>query len=348
MIGRIHKNKICKGTLALALCLMLCVGCRPASNSERQSGVDFFFDTVITLTTYGVDESVIRDAFAMCAEFEQLLSRTKEGSDVWNINHAEGQAVTVSVHTRTLIEKALYYSELSRGAFDITIAPVVELWDFTGGTENVPDSALVEERARLVGYGQIRLSGNTVTLPAGCQIDFGAIAKGYIADKLADFMRGEGVESAMLNLGGNVYVIGSKPDGSHWNVGLQDPFGEMGKPFAGYAAQDLSVVTSGTYERGFIKENVLYHHILDTATGWPVNNGVTSITIISPYSVDGDALSTACFALGKEAGLELVESLPGIECIFVMLDGEVVCSSGAAQSLLIDAAWNAAYSGTPR
>ena len=345
MNRQILKNKTIREALALALCLAMFCGCKPAANNERQSGVDFYFDTVITLTTYGADESVIQEAFAMCAEFELLFSRTIEGSDVWKVNHAEGQPVTVNEHTRVLIEKALHYSALSNGAFDITVAPLMELWDFTGGIQTVPDPLLIEEKARLVGYEQLQLSGNTVTLPSGCQIDFGAIAKGYIADRLADFMRGKGVKSAMINLGGNVYVIGAKPDGSAWNVGLQDPFAGTGNSFAAYAAKELSVVASGTYERGFIKDGTLYHHILEPKTGWPVNNGVTSLTIISPSSADGDALSTACFALGKDAGLALVESLPGIECVYVMTDGEVVCSSGAAQSLTIDEAWKAEHSG---
>ncbi len=302
----------------------------PARAATRQSAVGYYLDTVITMSAYTENASLLDAAMAECGRLEQLLSRTVEGSDVWRINHAEGQSVEVSRETAEVLAIAREISALSEGAFDVTIAPASVLWDFTSGVAVLPDAAQLAEAAGRVDYRQLTLEGNSVTLPAGMMVDLGAIAKGYIADRVRDFLREKGVQEAILSFGGNIVTIGSKPDGSAWRVGIQDIDAPTGASMLVVESRDSSVVTSGTYERGFELDGIRYHHILDPATGWPVRNGLASVSILSELSVWGDGLATAAFILGPETGLKLIESLDGIEAIFILEDRTVISSSGAA------------------
>lgn len=324
--------------LALLLCavMLFAAGCSVAdpSNSpsapvteEKNSVVGFYFDTVITLTAY-CDESLLKEALERCEYYENTLSKTIEGSDVWNINHAEGQPVTVSDDTIKLLEMALRVSELSDGAFDVTIAPVTALWDFTGGTTVLPDADAIAEAIELVDYTKVQIDGNQVTIPAGHMIDLGGIAKGYIADELSAFLREKGVQSAMLNLGGNVITIGTKPDGTAWRIGIQNPQGSRDDSILAISVVDSTVVTSGNYERYFELDGVRYHHLLDPKTGYPANNGLASVTILTESSMYADALSTASFVLGLDAGRELINSLDGVEAIFITNDLEIFYTDG--------------------
>lgn len=302
--------------------------------SSKQSAVGFYLDTSVTISAYGATSEALNALLSECATYEALLSKTIEGSDVYNINHANGAPVTVSGHTRVVLEKALEIATLSGGAFDITIAPATELWDFKSETPTLPDSVALEAAAKLVGYKNISLSGNVVTLPAGMMIDLGGIAKGYIADEIADNCRASGITSGLLNFGGNVVVIGSKPDGSAWNVGIQDPDQPTGAYLAAIPAVNSTVVTSGIYERGFDLDGVRYHHILDTATGWPVQNELSSVTILTQSSMEADALSTTCFALGTEGGMALLrEHFPEVNAVFITKDRQVTATEGVAQLL---------------
>ena len=295
------------------------------------SRMNFFFDTVITITIYdSQDETILDDCNKLMARYESLLSRTVEGSDIWNINHSEGKSVVISDETADILEKALHYCTLSDGAFDITIAPVVSLWDFHEDSERIiPEENLVREALSHVDYHIVNLDGNTVTLsdPAGA-IDLGAIAKGYISDGLRDLLLSRGVNSALIDLGGNIMSVGSKQDGSPWRIGIRKPFAGMSDLIDIAQIRSGSVITSGSYERYFIVDDVLYHHILDPTTGFPVKNELTSVTILSENGTDGDALSTTCFVLGTEKGLELIESLDGIEALFISEDGQKKYSSG--------------------
>ena len=179
-------------------------------------------------------------------------------------------------------------------------------------------------------YKNIKITGNTVTLSdAQAAIDLGAIAKGYIGDRVKDFLLSKGITSGMINLGGNVLVIGEKPDGSLWKIGIRKPFSEDGSELSAVvSAADQSVVTSGTYERYFIKDNTLYHHILNTQTGYPARTGLSSVSILSDGSAKGDALSTICFLLGPEKGMDLIEKTDGVEALFITEEGELLYSSG--------------------
>lgn len=277
-----------------------------------------YLDTVISITLYdGQSESVLDGCVDLIAKYENLLSKTVEGSDVWNINHAAGQPVAISDETAAVIRSGLYYGEISGGAFDISIGPVSALWNFKAENPQVPDAGALAQAVSLVDYRKVKLEGNTVTLAdPNMQLDLGGIAKGYIADKLAEYLKKNNVTSAIINLGGNVYALGSK-SGSSWSVGIQDPFGRSQSPVAAVKVENKSVVTSGIYERYFQIGDEFYHHIIDPKTGMSVRNELTSVTIISDHSIDGDALSTSCYVLGINEGKALIESLEGVEAIFV-------------------------------
>ena len=306
-----------------------------ATGSYSAGGIsqtEFYLDTVVTLTVYETeDKSILQDAFSLIADYESMLSRTREGSDIWNINHSAGTPTKVSAETISLLQTALNYCELSDGAFDITIAPVTDLWDFHGeGSGNVPDQEQLAEALSHVNYNNVKRTGNMVTLSdPRAAIDLGAIAKGYIGDRVKDFLLSKGITSGMINLGGNVLVIGEKPDGSLWKIGIRKPFSEDGSELSAVvSAADQSVVTSGTYERYFIKDNTLYHHILNTQTGYPARTGLSSVSILSDGSAKGDALSTICFLLGPEKGMDLIEKTDGVEALFITEEGELLYSSG--------------------
>ena len=321
-------------TAALCAALLLTVAGCARAEPEKQTAVGFYLDTVITLTAYVEDADVLQDALEECGRYEKLLSRTVEGSDVWRVNHAAGQPVQVSQDMLEILQTAIEVSERSGGAFDVTIAPASTLWNFTSGEAKLPDAEALAEAAARVDYRKIGIEGDAVTLPEGMMIDLGGIAKGYIADAVKAFLVDRGVESAVLSFGGNIVTIGTKPDGSPWKVGIQDidkPTGEYMLVARNYGG---SVVTSGIYERGFEYDGVHYHHILDPATGWPVQNELASVTIFSDDSMWGDALSTAAFALGTEDGMALIESLDGIEAVFIAKDRSAKYTSGAQQYMM--------------
>ena len=316
------------------LCLVLMLTVFAGAEATKQSVVGFYLDTVITLTAYVESDEVLNDALQECGRYEQRLSRTIEGSDIWNLNHADGHPVTVSDDTIVLLTEAKRISELSGGAFDVSIAPASTLWDFTSGAAVLPDAAALEDAASRVDYRRIAIEGNEVTLPAGMMIDLGGIAKGYIADKVKDYLAERGVERGIFSFGGNVVALGVKPDGSPWKVGIQD----IDAPTGNYMMVSVnfggSTVTSGIYERGFDLNGVRYHHILDTATGWPVQNELASVTIFSESSMTGDALATAAFALGSEKGMELIESQENTEAVFISRDRSYAMSSGAGDYII--------------
>ena len=319
--------------MLLAACALMPAGCGMAA-AKKESVVGFYFDTVITLTAYVEDVSVLNDALSDCERYEALLSRTVQGSDVYRINHAGGKPVQVSQDTLEILRTAREVSELSGGAFDVTIAPVSTLWDFTSGAAVLPDARALAEGAEKVDYTQVRIDGDTVTLPEGMMIDLGGIAKGYIADAVKASLVKRGVTSAILSFGGNIVAIGVRPDGSPWRVGIQD----IDKPTGAYmlVAENAggSTVTRGIYERGFELDGTYYHHILDPNIGWPAQNELASVTIFSESSMWGDALATAAFVLGAEAGTELIEGLDGIEAVFIARDRSVRCTSGAKAYLM--------------
>ena len=321
-----------KGKVFLLLVLLLLLsGCSTASEPITKTG--FYFDTVIQVTIYDAGKkSCLDDCMKIAEKYENMLSPTIEGSDIWNINHSNGEPVTVSAETAELLNTALFYCEMSGGRIDLTMETVSNLWNFHADNESsnrIPDKAALEEALSHVDYHILLIENDTVTLlDPDSAISLGFIAKGYIADKMKEYLLSQNVENAIINLGGNLLAVGTRPDGTPFQFGIQMPFDAQGSTITSLSVSDSSTVSSGVYERYFYQDNVLYHHILDTASGYPVQNHLLGVTILSDSSTMGDALSTTCFVLGLDDGMELIESLEDVEAVFITDDYALHYSSG--------------------
>jgi thiamine biosynthesis lipoprotein len=283
----------------------------------------FYFDTVNTIQAW-CERSVLEEALARCARYHALLGKTSPGGDLWKINHAEGLPVRVSEDTMTILKKAEEIGRASGGALNIALGRATALWHVTGPSPSVPDPEALAGALALSGRESIVLEGDTVRVPAGVHLDLGGIAKGYIADRIADYLRDRGVEDALLNFGGNVAARGRKIDGSAWSVGLKTPGGAGGDDvWAVVEAVNQSVVTSAVYERGFSQDGVWYHHILDPRTGRPVQNGLVLVTVVCADGLLADALSTALFVLGPEKGFPLADRYR-VPALFLKDNGELL------------------------
>ncbi len=319
--------------LAAAWLLLLPAGCSRAGEPISQSG--FYFDTVISVTLY--DDTKTKElahCFALAEQYEQYFSTKIADSDISRINAAAGKPVSVHEETLALIKKGLSYARLSDGKFDITIGKLTDLWDFHTDRPVMPDPDAVAKAAATVDYRNVRIKGSEVTLAnPDAALDLGGIAKGFIADKMKEYLCSQGIANGLINLGGNVLAIGEKNNGEAYRIAIQKPFATSSEAAACVQIKDQTVVTSGIYERYFKQNDKLYHHILDTKTGWPYDNGLASVTVVCKDSVDGDGLSTSCFALGLTKGMELVESLEEVEAVFITTDLKLHCSSGIGSKI---------------
>lgn len=328
---------------------MIFAGCKGSSEKNKTSTQQdfitdskFLLNTMVTINLYDKqDQDILDGCFSLIEKYENIFSRTKETSELYALNHRtaprKDSAFRVSDELAVLLKKSLYYCELTNGAFDITIEPLSSQWDFTAHNPVLPDKEEIEAALPYVGYQNVHLKDNSITFASDQMgIDLGAVAKGYIADKVKEYLKKEGVYSAMINLGGNVLCIGSKPDGTPFHVGIQKPFANRNETIAIMDISDLSVVSSGVYERYFEVDGIAYHHILDPTTGYPYESDLVSVTIISEKSVDGDCLSTSCFALGLEKGLELIADIEDTYAVFITKDYEIFYSQGFQESISIN------------
>ena len=321
--------------VALGACALASCSSRApeASDGPQQIQTTFFcFDTVCTVGGV-MDQSVLDAVVSRCEWFEQHLSRTIETSDVGRINAAGGAPVEVEPETAALIEASLGYSRLSGGLFDVTVGAVTRLWDFHEGV--VPSPEDITEALSHVGYEGVRVDGTTVTLGDPlARIDLGGIAKGFVTDDLVALLADAGVTSAFINLGGNVAVLGEKPDGTPWGIGVRDPFDESGeKSIARVAATSGSLVTSGLYERQFEKDGQSYWHILDPRTGYPVKSDVVSASVFAARSIDGDGLTKPLFMLDEAEALAFLES-QDVDGLLVRADGSIAMTEDSGFELL--------------
>ncbi|OON94933.1 MAG: hypothetical protein ATN32_07700 [Candidatus Epulonipiscium fishelsonii] len=291
------------------------------------SETDFIYDTVVTIQIYdNKDMDILNEAFELCHKYENKFSRTIPNSEISRINSAKGEPIVVSDDTIELLKLGIYYSKLSDGVFDITIAPVSILWNFT---ENKDIPLNIETALNNVDFNSILIKGNTVTLTnPDAMIDLGGIAKGFIADKIKEFLKSKGVTNAIINLGGNILLIGNKPDGSDFNIGIQKPFSPVGTVITTCSINDSSLVTSGVYERYFEVDGKIYHHVIDPSTGYPVETDLYGVTIVSKSSAAGDALSTICLAKGLDESLKFLERVANeqgvIQAIFITDNMDIV------------------------
>lgn len=306
----------------LLVLIFFCSGCGQ-QKPEYISTTDYKLNTIVYVALYAPQkEELLGTCMELCDQYEQIFSRTLPGSELYRLN--EEKEMDVSDDLLNLIQMGVEYGEMTDGLFDITIAPLAELWDFTGNEHQVPSQEAIHEALQTVNYQNIQISGSHITLKNNASIDLGALAKGYIADRLKDYLVSEGVTSAIINLGGNVLCIGTKPDHSAFEVAIQRPFAERNDVLESTSVIDQTVVSSGIYERGFEENGVWYHHILNPFTGFPNTTDLTGVSIQCDRSVDGDALSTVSMSLGSEKAEAFLMQYPNVKAWLVLENGEVI------------------------
>ncbi len=293
----------------------------------------FVLGTVVNLSVYDEGkEAAVSGAFDLISDWEAVLSDEVASSEVSAINEKAGkEPVEVSAPVFNLVKEAIDYGALSNGGFDVTTGPLTNLWRIGYDDARKPSKAEIDDTLPVIDYTKIELdeTNQTVYLPSeNMELDLGGIAKGFIADEVVAYFDSEGVTTAIIDLGGNVYVKGHRPSGEAWTVGVQNPYLGRGQLLGRIRASDLSVVTSGIYERFLEVDGEQYHHILNPKTGYPYDNEIAGVTIVSETSVAGDALSTSVFSLGLDDGLRLIETLADVEAVFVTKDKRIVLSSG--------------------
>ena len=310
---------------ALLSAAFLLTGCSGAPAQEPESATFFAMDTAMDFTVYG-DAALLDEAETLIGSLEEQVSVTDEHSDIYAIDHTGSGSL--SGNAAELMEQALEICRRTDGALDLSIYPIVRAWGFTTGSYQVPDEETIQSLLPLVDYTQIQYDAatGTVTLPEGMEIDLGSVAKGYAGQLAAQMLREHGVQSALLNLGGNVQTVGTKPGGFPWQIGIKDPQGEDAMMVL--SVEDQAVVTSGGYERYFEQDGQTYWHIMDPFTGRPADSGLLSVTIVGDEGVVCDGLSTALFVMGLEKAADLWAQSGDFEAVFVTASGEVYITEG--------------------
>ncbi len=354
----------------LALCTVLLVSCGSVSGNEPEtpetgagsetervqetaekemSELSFFaMDTYMDVKVLDEpDGSLAAEVEAEVARIEDLMSVTIEESDLYRVNHAGGQTVTVSDEVADLLSRSLQYCEETDGALNIAIYPLSVAWGFSSASEEGFRIVPEEERQELLPlcrWEDVQLDGTSVTTPDGSGVDLGGIAKGYALDRSASLLREEGADTALLYMGGDIYAVGAKEDGSAWRVAVQDPEDETGASYAGVLeVTDTAVVTSGSYERYFDDEEtgIRYHHILDSGTGAPAESGLTSVTIVCEDATRADALATALFDMGAERALDYWRSGEDFEVILITEEDDLYVTEGLEEIFTASGTWKA-------
>lgn len=339
-------KKLFKFLTTLILISFFLAGCskpKEINNKESKdplSKTNFFMGTVVSVTLYDhKDEAIIQKAFDRVKEIEDEVSINKSGTELDKVNELSGkEPVKVKNDTFTIVKKGLEYSKLSEGSFDITIGPLVKLWSIGLPEAKVPTKDEIVKTIPLIGYNNLQINEQDKSIflkQKGMIIDLGGIAKGYTADEISKVLKDNGIKDAIIDLGGNIFAMGQNPNGNPWRIGIQNPFETRGDLVGSINVINKSVVTSGIYERYIEKDGKRYHHILSPFTGYPYDNEIAGITIVSDKSVDGDALSTTVFSKGLEQGMKFVEKLQGIDAIFVTKDKKVYITSGLKDNFKI-------------
>lgn len=320
------------GFVILCMLLLFLTSCNPAAGQgEAVKQKLFGMNTVVDITAYGEHaQQAITKANEELVRLDDLLSVTKDGSDIAQINRNAGTKTTVSTEVLEILSKAQTVSKQTGGLFDVSVYPVVRAWGFTTDERHVPEEQTISTLLPYVDYNKITLDFNngTVGLEKNMAVDLGGIAKGYASQKMADTMKQNGVKSAVLSLGGNVQTIGHKPDGSDWGVAVEYPGTQQ--HFAKVNVGETSLITSGAYQRYFEEDGKIYHHIIDPRTGMPANSGLKSATVVCNDPVMGDALSTALFIMGTKAAQEYYQKYGGFDYILLTDDDEVYITKGIA------------------
>lgn len=326
------KPNLIRKLLILLLAALLATTATACQPKELYTEEQFKLHTLCQITTYGkLPQAVYDEIWAAMDTIDSTMSMTMAESELKAINDAAGkEPVKVSDDIYYVIERALQHSDRS-STFDITIGPVVALWGIGSDNPRVPGDQELQDALALVNYKNVVLNKEDQTVyltTPGMQLDLGAIAKGFAADKAKEVLVKNKVKQAIINWGGNILVMGTKQGNKPWQIGVQHPDQTRGAFFGVIPLTDKTIVTSGTYERFFEADGKRYHHLLDTKTGYPTENGLISVSIITEASIDADAMSTQIFNEGLESGLAFIESIDNVEAIFVTSDHKVYLSSG--------------------
>jgi len=321
---------------SLSLFVLVCVGSWliffTSCTQQVTTRTDFALGTVCTITIFEKGQTGVCDEiFSRIREIEKLMSVNISSSDVSGINAAAGiSPVQVHEDTFKVIERAIYFAELSGGAFDPTVGPIVSLWGI-GGKPRVPSNEEINKTLPLINWRNIEMDARLKSVyltKNGMSLDLGGIAKGYAADEAVKIIKSHEISGAIVDLGGNIFMFGTRYDKKPWKVGIQNPEGRRGLIVGFLRIPEKTIVTSGVYERSFEEDGVLYHHLLSVTTGYPVNNGLASVTIIADVSMDADALSTAVFVSGYEKGMSILKNYGEAQAVFVFEDKSVIATPG--------------------
>lgn len=301
----------------------------------------YYLGTVNEVTLYTKSNEkkaneILSNCESIVKDIDNKMNPSTLSSDIYKINENAGKSYTkVSQDTFNVIKTALHFSDLSNGHFDISVGSLVQLWNIGNEKAKVPDQSEIDLVLSTINYKDIILDERNTSIMLkneGAKVDLGGIAKGYSADKVVKYLEDQKVEGAIVNLGGNIYTLGTKDGKNKFNIGVQDPTKPRGNAIGSINTTNNSVVTSGIYERYIEKDGKIYHHILSPKTGYPVENELSSVTILANNSMNSDALSTTAFSLGTKEGLKLIESLPNTEAIFITKDKEIYLTPGIKDS----------------
>ena len=326
---------------AVCLALLMLPACASPAEAGNRCQIDVLaMDTIMTLTIYGKNdkqgEKILQDAAGQIRELDSLLSVTDENSEIYRANHSGGKPVSLSDDARDLLAEALSLCASTDGALDVSVYPAVRAWGFTTEEYRVPEAAELTSALAKTDYTRISMENGILTLPEGMELDLGAVAKGYAGDRLMEFFAKKGVTSAIASLGGNIQTLGAKPDGSPWRVAVQAPEG-------GYAGVlevvGKAVITSGGYQRYFEQDGKTYIHIIDPATGYPVENELVSVTIVADSGTRGDGLSTALFVMGRDGAEEYWREHRDFEFVLLMKDGSAAVTGGLEDCFSLYGEW---------
>lgn len=307
------------------------------------STTNYYLDTVNEISVINIRKSkadkILPGADKIILDINNAMSSHLASSEISKINNNAGiSAVKVSNDTFNVIQKSIEYSDLTNGKFDISIGPLTSMWNIGNKNARVPEKSEIDNALPLVNSSNIVLNQKNSTVylkEKGMNLDLGGIAKGFCADKVAEYLKKNGINDAIVNLGGNIYVMGKNEIKKDFVVGIQNPLLKSSDSMASVKLSNKSIVTSGIYERFLEKNGKIYHHMLDPHTGYPFDNQLSSVTIFSDKSVDGDALSTSIYGLGLENGMKKVKSLDNIDAVFITKDNKVYITDGIRKDFKI-------------
>ncbi|WP_368489891.1 FAD:protein FMN transferase [Clostridium sp. BJN0013] len=338
-----YKKNICMiFTAIMVVCVIFLCSCvNNYSSVEPISKTEYMLGTICTITVYDDKrEAVIDAAFNRIKEIENKMSVNKSGTELDAVaDYAGKNFVKVSDDTFYVLKKGKYYSQKSSGAFDITIGPLVKLWGIGTDHARLPSQQEINEKKVLVNYEDLILdeeNKKVMLAKSGMSLDLGGIAKGYSADEAARILKEKGVKHAIINLGGNVVVINNNINGKPWNIGIQNPFEATGKEVGTIKVTNKTVVTSGIYERYLEENGKKYHHILNPFTGYPMDNNLASVTLVTNVSIDADAMTKNIFYLGVDKGMKYVKTIQGLDAIFITKNKEIYITDGLKNNFNVD------------